>query len=147
MELTKIRFTIGQMVYGKLRGYPPWPGVITEIDEEKAKVVYFNWNSQFSYLHFNKLTPYHAGRRIVNVHYGRNKKFTKAYDEMEYVVQLKSEQQKKRREEKSSPKKPMIILQRLSGIDIKNIKRELKQESAKRKSFKLERKLRSGRKF
>lgn len=89
MELTKVKFTVGQLVYGKLKGYPPWPALITKIQKNIATIVYFNANQQYSNISFNKLTPYHAGRKIVERYYNRDNKFSKAYDEMEVVWQLK----------------------------------------------------------
>lgn len=73
MELQKIRFTVGQLVYGKLKGYPPWPAVITNIEKNMAKIVYFNANAAFSNISFKKLTSYHAGKKILDKYYGHHK--------------------------------------------------------------------------
>lgn len=144
MELEKLRFTVGQLVFGKIKGYPDWPALITEIHKNTAKIVWFNWNDQTSKISFEKLTPYFAGRRIVNTQYGRNAKFTKACDEMEYVLRLKLEQQKR---EKESKEIPVIIIHRLSPTDIEKIQRKLKQEASEQPSTKRGKKLRSGRKI
>lgn len=170
MELQKVRFSVGQMVYGKLTGHIHWPALITEIDKNIAKIVYFNANQQYSYLSFNKLTPYHAGRKIVEKYYGHHKKFSKAYDEMEIVLKLKLKEQNekeikkgkkmekktKMKRKNATPKKikmkeitkhPVVILQRLGPMEIERMKRELKEEKLEQKPSKSERKLRSGRKF
>lgn len=146
MELQKLRFTVGQVVFGKIKGYPHWPALITEIHKNTATVVWFNWNDEISKISFGKLTPYHAGRRFVETHYGRHGKFTKACDEMECVLRFKLEQQRMEREAKKR-KFPMIIIHRLSPTDIERIKRELKQETSKQTPTKMKKQLRSGRKF
>lgn len=50
MALAERKFTIGQLVYTKIVGYPPWPSSIINIKEEngktKAVVRYFGWNSE-----------------------------------------------------------------------------------------------------
>lgn len=147
MKLAKIKFVVGQLVYGKVRGYPPWPARVTEINKNVAKIVYFNWNNQFSKISFDKITPYHSSQRILLQHYGRNTKFSKAVDEMEFVYRSQLEQQQQRRREKEERKKwmPSVIVRRLSPLDIKKIKGELKKN--KKKLPKLTKKLRSGRKF
>ena len=180
MELAKLRFSVGQMVYGKLKGYPPWPALITKIEKNIATIVYFNANQQYSNISFSKLTPYHAGHKIVDKYYGRDKKFSKAFDEMQLVldVQLKKKQEEKntKKKEKMAKEKEMkereamvkekklmekekmkremvikqsknaaIILHRLSPLDVKRIKKKLKQDKLKQNQFKSERKLRSGR--
>lgn len=49
MSLSKRKFEIGQLVYTKIAGYPPWPSCIIDIKQEngkiKAVVRYFGWNS------------------------------------------------------------------------------------------------------
>lgn len=61
MDLAVRNFEIGQMVYSKIVGYPPWPSCIIDFQEKNGKQVavvrYFGWNGEKSYLSFNKLTP------------------------------------------------------------------------------------------
>lgn len=49
MALAERNFTIGQLVYAKITGYPAWPSCIIELKRvggrDKAVVRYFNWNS------------------------------------------------------------------------------------------------------
>lgn len=48
MALSERKFVIGQIVYTKIKGYPPWPSCIINIrDERTSKVVvrYFGWNN------------------------------------------------------------------------------------------------------
>lgn len=49
MALAKRKFEIGQIVYTKIAGYPPWPSCIIDIKPKngktKAFVRYFGWNS------------------------------------------------------------------------------------------------------
>lgn len=152
MELQKIGFSVGQLVYGKVKGYAPWPAVITKIDRNIATIVYFAANQKFSNLALKNLTPYHAGRKIVAKYYGHNMKFSRAFDEADVVWQAKLKQEeelkqkeliemKKKKKMDELPKKPTIVLERLSQMDIQKIQKKLKQENSKRK------KLRSGRIF
>lgn len=39
---------------------------------------------------FKKLTPISAGEKIINKHYGKNKQFTKAIDEMKIVLKTEN---------------------------------------------------------
>lgn len=39
---------------------------------------------------FKKLTPILAGEKIINKHYGKNKQFTKAIDEMKIVLKIEN---------------------------------------------------------
>lgn len=48
MEVALRSFFVGQLVYAKIKGHPPWPAVISSIDGSRAKVFYFNWNKQFN---------------------------------------------------------------------------------------------------
>lgn len=49
MALAKRKFEIGQLVYTKITGYPPWPSCIIDMERKngktKAIVRYFGWNS------------------------------------------------------------------------------------------------------
>lgn len=49
MALAERKFDVGQLVYTKITGYPPWPSCIInfrqENDKTKAVVRYFGWNS------------------------------------------------------------------------------------------------------
>lgn len=148
MELQKLRFTVGQMVYGKLKGYPPWPAVITKIEKNMAKIVYFNANKEFSTISFNKLTPFHAGGKIVEKYHDRNLKFTKAYNEMRAMLQIKmkdqSQERKKMEKSKQKSEKKQIepsknlrqncsiILDGLTPNQITEVQRKLKQNESKK---------------
>lgn len=49
MAVAERKFEIGQIVYTKIDGYPPWPSCIVDFSEKKgmqiAVVRYFGWNS------------------------------------------------------------------------------------------------------
>lgn len=49
MALSVRKFQIGQIVYTKIQGYPPWPSCVVDFKHEngetKAVVRYFGWNS------------------------------------------------------------------------------------------------------
>lgn len=48
-QLAERNFEIGQLVYTKINGYPPWPSCIVDFGEKNgiqiAIVRYFGWNS------------------------------------------------------------------------------------------------------
>lgn len=140
MELVRQSFTVGQVVYAKIKGYPPWPAIITHMPtEKKARVQYFN-SSEWNELSIKKLTPFHAGQSIEHKYLNRNGAFTKAFNEMHLVMEASS---KKTKEKKECPT-ARIILNRLTPINIKKIQANLKSLE---KPTKLEAKsrLRSGR--
>lgn len=84
------KFEIGQLVYTKITGFPPWPSCIIDIKEkngvDEAEVRYFGWNSDKSYVPFQKLTPITAEKAILNKYYGKQKRFTRAVDQMKNVL-------------------------------------------------------------
>lgn len=139
MDLVVIKFVAGQVVYAKIKGYPPWPAVITHIPKNRkvARVQYFN-SGQWKQLSFHKLTPFHAEQNIAAKYLEKNVSFTKAFKEMQMVME-------KSKKEETTPKTvPKIILRQLTPADIEKIQCDLK---AKRKPTKIEKKsrLRSGR--
>lgn len=141
MECALIHYEIGQVVYAKLKGYPPWPALITHFPRNgMARVLYFN-SPSWSDLSLNKLTPFHAGKHIEERYLRRNKAFSKAFDEMMVVLTIAGgEQQKiKPKNPKKNEPKPQILLHRLSEEDIKKIKLDLKFNGRSKK------KLRNGR--
>lgn len=50
MALSERKFEVGQLVYTKLTGYPPWPSCIIDIKSQnqktKAVVRYFGWKNE-----------------------------------------------------------------------------------------------------
>lgn len=47
MQVAERKFFVGQVVLAKIKGYPPWPGTIVRIVENRlAEVVYFGWYEQ-----------------------------------------------------------------------------------------------------
>lgn len=80
MELERVKFSVGQAVYAKLKGYPPWPAFISHIPKNRkiARVQYFN-SGQWNDLSFEKLTPFHAGANIASKYFAKNIAFTKAF--------------------------------------------------------------------
>lgn len=81
-----VQFFVGQLVYAKVKGYPAWPAFISEIDRNRAKVIYFNWQNECNWLGFAKLMPMSAAREIVERHYDKNVKFRGAVDEMQRIM-------------------------------------------------------------
>lgn len=139
MELSVQKFETGQAVYAKIKGYPPWPAFVTHIpkDRKVARVQYFNsglWNE----LSFAKLTPFHAGKGIVEKYLNKNGAFTKAYHEMLLMMQPKQKAEKK--EEMKSAR---IVLCRLTPIEIQRIRSDLKRKKMTKTEAK--NRLRSGR--
>lgn len=139
MEIAKINYTVGQIVFGKIKGYPPWPAVVTELPKGKnvAKILYFN-SGQYSVLSFKKLTPYHAAGFIVERHLDKNRGFTKAYREMEIVAMQsrkekranenntdKNELNKTAQKKKNIYKTPKVIIKLLSKDEILKIQNDL----------------------
>jgi hypothetical protein len=48
MDCAIIKYTVGQVVYAKLKGYPPWPALITNFPRNGiARVSYFNSTEWF----------------------------------------------------------------------------------------------------
>lgn len=86
MQVATRSFFVGQLVFAKIKGYPPWPSVISEINGNCAKVVYFNWNKQFNWVGFKKLIPATSAKEIVDKYYGKNIRFSGAINEMERVA-------------------------------------------------------------
>lgn len=136
MALVEQKFVAGQVVYAKIKGYPPWPAIVTHMPtEKKARVQYFN-SGQWNEISIAKLTPFHAGRHIENQYLNRNAGFTKAYQEM--LLMLKVLQEKA---EKKCEKTARIVLHQLTPADIKKIKSDLKAKASKKEK----KSLRSGR--
>lgn len=121
MELVTLKYTVGQVVYAKIKGYPPWPAIITHIPRDRniARVQYFN-SGQWNELSFTKLTPFHAAQNIVSKYFGKNRPFTKAFQEMQMVMD------KAKKEENSTNTTPKIILHQLTLTEMEEIKRDLK---------------------
>lgn len=140
MALAELTFTVGQVVYAKLKGYLPWPALITHIPKKTiARVAFFN-STQWSELSFKKLIPYHSGdaKAIVNKHLNRNAAFTKAHCEMLFVtnqskpkVTPTKAEEKIETKSKSKPQHPRIILDRLSVEAIKELQEKLSKKKSK----------------
>lgn len=139
MDIAQIQYTVGQVVYGKIKGYPPWPAVIAALKNKNvAKITYFN-SGECSELSFKKLTPYHAAGKVVERYLNKNRGFSKAYHEMEIVVNSRKktntdeeEGKKKETEEKQTYKQPKVIIKLLSKDEILKIQRDLKKTKKKR---------------
>lgn len=95
MEIS-VRFFVGQLVFAKIKGYPPWPGFISEIDGNRAKVTYFNWQNQFNWIGFKKLLPAHAANEIVERYYTKNVSFRGAVNEMQRLAEFVSNERLKK---------------------------------------------------
>lgn len=135
MDLVKVVFSVGQVVYAKLKGYPPWPAVITFIPKGRkvAKVLYFN-SGQCSELSFAKLTPVHAAKNIELKYLNKNIGFTKAFNEMVLVMG---------QAEKKKEKELRVNLRKLTPSEIKHIQNGLKRKQPTKIEEK--RRLRNGR--
>lgn len=125
MDIAIIKFSVGQIVFAKIKGYPPWPAVITALPKDKncAKVTYFN-SGQCSELSYKKLTPFHAAGSIIERHLNRNKGFTRAYLEMKLVA----EKNTKKKPTKRTHKQPKIFVKLLSKDEISKIQADLKKQ-------------------
>lgn len=146
MEIAKIKYTIGQIVFGKIKGYPSWPAVITAFPKGKkvASIIYFN-SGETSNLSFEKLTPYHAAGPIVERHLNKNRGFTKAYREMQIVLQNnqkrrnanQNEEKIKKMEPKMAKnyKHPKVIIKLLSKEEILKIQKDLKTAKKKKRDI------------
>lgn len=47
MELAVRKFSVGEIVFVKIKGYPPWPSTITQFIKNRVKVVFFGWREQW----------------------------------------------------------------------------------------------------
>lgn len=134
-QLAVRNFSVGQVVYAKIKGYPPWPAIITHMPTaKKARVTYFN-SGQHNDLSIEKLTSLRAGIEIERKYYGKNHAFTKAFNEMQVVAQATV---------KKKEKKPQIIVHLLSPDEIKRIQSDLKKNKKPTKQ-EAKNRLRSGR--
>lgn len=134
MEVAIRKFAVGHCVYGKIKGYPPWPGIITELQKTKAKVVYFNWQNQFNWIGLKKIMPITSAAKINEKNYHRNQHFKRAVDEMNHVIgsivderRVKSGKQPDLKEKNSV--NPVIYLKLLSKDEIQSIKDGLKKKN------------------
>lgn len=132
MEISKKTFTIGQIVFGKIKGHIAWPALITDIPKGKTivKIVYFN-SGEHSILSTKNLTPFHSAGKIIDKHLNENEGFTKAYNEMLLVAQ-KSPSNTKKSTVKKDSNRPKVILKRLSKDDILKIQNDLKSIGKKK---------------
>lgn len=55
MELAERKFSLGEIVFAKIKGYPPWPSTITQFIKNNVKVVFFGWREQWFELLNNNL--------------------------------------------------------------------------------------------
>lgn len=137
MEIAIQKYAVGQVVFGKIKGYPPWPAVITALPKGRhiACITYFN-SGECSELSFKKLTPYHSAEKVIKKYANKNIGFTKALKEMELVAK---KQNKKDEEKKNTTKKyrlePQVIIKLLSKAEISEIQRSLKRTKKKRDYF------------
>lgn len=137
MEVAIREFAVGHCVYAKIKGYPPWPGLITELDKSKAKVAYFNWHDQFNWIGLKKLTPVASAAKINDKNYNRNARFKRAVDEMNQILGtiVKERKQKSSKrpalQEKKLPN-PVVCLKKLSKEEIASIVDDLKKKNKKK---------------
>lgn len=137
MELERVKFVVGQVVYAKIKGYPPWPAYITHFPRAKiARVRYFN-SEQWNELSIDKLTSFHAGKSIATRYCGRNPAFTAAYRTM----QLTMENKEKQPEAKPAPNIKIKILSKKKLKEMKNEKQKIINDEQKQ----IPHRLRSGR--
>lgn len=134
MEVAIRNFIVGHCVYAKIKGFPSWPGVITELKKSKAKVNYFNWHNQYNWIGLKKLTPIASATEIVNRNYNRNPNFKRAVDEMNLVIGSTIENRKVKSGKRPELKeknllKPVIYLKSLSKSEIKSIVDDLKMKN------------------
>lgn len=47
MELAERKFSIGDIVFAKIKGYPPWPSTVTQFIKNRVKIVFFGWREQW----------------------------------------------------------------------------------------------------
>lgn len=129
MEIAVPKYTVGQIVFGKLKGYPPWPAVVTGLPKGRniANITYFN-SGQCSSMSFKKLTPYHAANKIIGRYKNKNVGFTKALSEMELVA-IK---QKKIEKKKPNTQNFRIVVKLLSKSEILKIQNDLKKSAKER---------------
>lgn len=151
MEIAQIKYTVGQLVFGKLKGYPPWPAVVTGLVKNRnmAKIIYLN-SGQCSELSFKKLTPYGAAKKIIDRHLNKNRGFTRAYQEMELLAAESHEKKIAEDEEKKETKKaededkeerkvikksPKVIIKLLTKEEIMVIQKNLKKKKKKNRCY------------
>ncbi|XP_034240496.1 hepatoma-derived growth factor-related protein 2-like [Thrips palmi] len=91
VEPLRIRkFEVGDLVFAKLKGYPPWPSKINQIEnlisggkETIRYNVYFYGTHQSSILRSSSLYHYDSHAKAIVEKFGRKPKFLKALKELE----------------------------------------------------------------
>lgn len=147
--IVRVKYLVGQAVFAKIKGYPPWPSIITEIPRNGlVKVLYFN-SSEYSVLSEKRIKPIQAGGDIVKKYKG-NKAFTKALAEMNAVLKIETPKTTPKKEPKKTPKKTtknttkntpkitpkkdfILRIKMLSRDEIGEIQKSLKAQHPKRK--------------
>lgn len=143
MEIAIRNFAVGHCVYAKIKGHPSWPGIVTEIKKNKAKVVYFNWHNQFNWVGFKKITPIGLAANIVQTNYKKNIHFKRAVDEMNIVIDSVIKERKVASNVQSgfqekNPLNPVVRLKLLTKNEIVSIVDDLKEKNKnKNKLWKL----------
>lgn len=140
MALVPQIFDVGQVVFAKIKGYPPWPAIITYLPTKtKARVLYFN-SGKTNDLSFEKLTPFHAGKYIEEKYRNRNVGFTKAFEEMLLIMQVSEKKNKTTKKKEKNNRN----VRRLMPTELKRIQSDLKPKK-KEVTREAKSRLRSGR--
>ncbi|XP_055306817.1 uncharacterized protein LOC129571073 [Sitodiplosis mosellana] len=83
----KKKFEVGELCFGKVRGFPEWPAIITKIEKNYALVKFFN-SPLSGKCFFGKIFNLEEGLRFLKLQ-GKNLQLQKATKEMAFVLREK----------------------------------------------------------
>lgn len=137
MSLVKHQYEVGQIVYAKQRGYPPWPSMISEKikKNDKYKVKFFGWNQQWALVDGSNITHRAHADGIVEKYFEKNKKFKIAENEKNAFVRFVEQEIEKNLQtnEKKRENKKENIPQAEKEKDKITTKQRSKQQVEKKK--------------
>ncbi|XP_019747719.1 cytokine-like nuclear factor N-PAC isoform X4 [Hippocampus comes] len=119
--MATVHLRIGDLVWGKLGRYPPWPGKIVSPPKDlkkprgkKCHFVKFFGTEDHAWIKVEQLKPYHAHKEEM-IKINKGKRFQQAVDAVEdFLKKLKGKEQnsegKGDSKGKKTPKKPLKIL-------------------------------------
>lgn len=92
-QLLKLIFQIGDFAYAKLRGHAIWPGIIDEINGNKAKITFFCPEKSWAWVNIGTmLAANEIETEKIKKKHKANKKLQRAIMELEfYLVNVRAE--------------------------------------------------------
>nr|6KCO_A Chain A, LD23804p [Drosophila melanogaster]6KCO_B Chain B, LD23804p [Drosophila melanogaster]6KCO_C Chain C, LD23804p [Drosophila melanogaster]6KCO_D Chain D, LD23804p [Drosophila melanogaster]6KCO_E Chain E, LD23804p [Drosophila melanogaster]6KCO_F Chain F, LD23804p [Drosophila melanogaster]6KCO_G Chain G, LD23804p [Drosophila melanogaster]6KCO_H Chain H, LD23804p [Drosophila melanogaster]6KCO_I Chain I, LD23804p [Drosophila melanogaster]6KCO_J Chain J, LD23804p [Drosophila melanogaste len=80
-------YSIGDLVFAKVKGYPPWPAKITKSNNNKKYNVYFYGTGETANIKLEDLFPYASNKeRFATEKIMKRAKFIEAIDQIESAL-------------------------------------------------------------